>query len=695
MKKGTRFFRPLLSLLLLVAICTVCLSALTGESFALLKDLLSRTNVIKSGVLEVDFEVRQSNGEYLSVRKNDIPILNYDKWEPGYTQVLNARIVNSGNLSLSYELEVLATGIVEAMLNNKPILSDVIEVYYASGEVLMGSRTEFEDAIAGGQLKHLGNLTQLLLSRTLLKDCLHPVGSGTPDEDSADYVTFVFQMHSAVPLSYQGLTVGEEGFEFNLYASQYTHETDSFDNSYDISKVNGYLFDDGQVHEVDTSVILTEAGDSTDCIIADGEGTVVNIRGGHFDSIGKDCAVWAKNGAVVNIYGGTFFCNGTGKSATPTEHQTLIYAGEGGTVNIFGGYFASRTDGTWLLDEKDPVAPDVGGSITVYGGTYKDWNPADNDSNGPATNYLASGTSILASQKGSVTFYSINDAKNALYTDKEGDMSLVGDLTIMDVPLYHNPNITEPTTINGNGYTVEFMLYEDNPELGNGGWYPNLSTLFTAPNGSEVVVNDLTFTGTSHLIAAGDYRTEARNTAVTVFNNVSILDMELIQFSKWCTALNTCGTATLNNCRIYGSTRSPLDANYGNPDASPAYDLVVSNACKTYINGGEVGRIYLDNSSYTEIRDAVCDTIYTEAQNKAYLKVGGTSRVKLIKVERQKKANVYIEDQAVIDELDLTPISKSETKRITVADTATVKKITDGEHTFSSLEEWKTWKATT
>ena len=131
--KRTTVLRVLLSLLLLIA---VCFATFTAMSFALMRDVLSNNkNVMKSGVLKIDFEVRQSDGTYLSVSKNNIPVLNYDKWEAGYTQVLNARIVNVGNLSLAYEFEVLADGIVEAMLNNEPLLSDVIEVYYASDEI--------------------------------------------------------------------------------------------------------------------------------------------------------------------------------------------------------------------------------------------------------------------------------------------------------------------------------------------------------------------------------------------------------------------------------------------------------------------------------------------------------------------------------------------------------------------------------
>lgn len=688
MRKNTTLLRVLLSLLLVV---TLCLAACAMMSFALMKDILSNNNnIMRSGVLNIDFEVRQVDGTYLSVSKNNIPVLNYDKWEAGYTQVLNARIVNAGNLSLAYEFEVLADGIVEAMLNNEPLLSDVIEVYYAADEVLMDTRAAFEAAVAANQVKHLGNLTQLLLSRTVLKDVLHPSDAGVHNAASADYVTFVFKMHDEVPLRYQGLTVGDESFQFNLYANQNTHEVDSFDDQYDIGKVTNYIFDDGQTHDVEVSVVLTPTCTVTDCVVVEGAGTVVNIYGGHYDAGNKDCAVWVKDGAVVNIYGGTFFCDGLGKPATALEHQTLIYAGEGGTVNVYGGYFASRTDGTWLLDEKDGS-----GSITVYGGTYKDWNPADNVSEGEHTNYLSSGTSVLASVKGDTTFYSINNAENALYIDKEGDVALVGDLTIMDVALFHNADVTVPTEINGNGYTVELVLYPDNPQLGKGGYYPYLSTVFSSTNGSKVTVNDITFTGTSHLISAGDYRPEARSTAVTEFNNVNITDLEVIQFSKWCTALNTCATVTLNDCKIYGTKRSSLDSNYSNPDAAPTYDLVVSNSSHTYVNGGELGKVYLDNSGFLEIMDTKCDTLFTEARASAYLKVGGNAYVKKIKVEIRKDANVYIEDNAVVEVLDVTAITKANVDHIQVQSTATVKQVVDGANVFSSVQDWLDWKATT
>ena len=284
--------------------------------------------------------------------------------------------------------------------------------------------------------------------------------------------------------------------------------------------------------------------------------------------------------------------------------------------------------------------------------------------------------------------------KNAMTIDKEGDMSLVGDLTIIDVPLFHNADVTEPTVIEGNGYTVDLVLYPDNELIDTGGYYPNLSTIFSSTNSSKITVNDLTFTGTGYFISAGDYRPEARTTAITEFNNVNIIDMELLQFSKWCTALNTCGTAILNNCNIYGSSRSPMDPDYGSADATFPYDLVVSNSSKTYIDGGHIGNIYLDNSANCEITNAEIDSVYTEAWNNSKLIIGEGSHVKKI-VMNLYLARLSVEGDAIIDELDLTKISKTYVGRISIADTATVGKIIDGDKTFTDLQSWKDWKATT
>ena len=703
MKKTKMGLRSLLIVLLVVSIGFVFIA---GDVFALMRTALSNDqNVIGSGTLGIDLEVRQrDSGEYVSVIEDgNIPVFDYDNWEQGYTYVVNARIVNKGTLALAYEFEVVAEGILETMLENKPLLSDVIEVWYASDEVLMPTRADFDSAVDADKITYMGTLTQMLLSRTILKDTLLPIKNSTLDDTSCDNATFVLKMKDVVDAKYQGLKVGDETFKFNLLATQATHESDSFDNKYDISKQETLVFNDGQTHDVNSSVILTPDCAATDCIVADGAGTVVNIRGGNYNASSKDCAVWAKNGAVVNIYGGTFFCEGVDASLISVDPQVLIYAGEGGTINIYGGFFASASGDAWLLDAKDGTG---GGTINVSGGTYKNWNPFDNISDGPDTNYLIPGTIVLPDTKGSVSFYSVTVKENGIKANKEGELVVLGSITVVDEPLYRNDNVTEDTVIQGNGSTLELTLSADNPLLYSvapTNVTPALGTVFSSTTGAKTTVNDLTFTGTGYFIGAGDYQAGARNSTQTEFNNVKVIDMQILQFSKWPTALNTCGLATLNNCVVKGTTRSPLCEYYvegsdTNDDA--VLDLVVSNGSLTTINNGEYGRVYLDNSAKLEVYGAIVDRITTEARKgaKAYLKIGGTSQVKKVIAYSQVAGHsvttnipIAIEGSAVVDELDVTAIIKSNIGCVTVADTAQVKKVIDGTNVFNSVAEWKTW----
>ena len=152
--------------------------------------------------------------------------------------------------------------------------------------------------------------------------------------------------------------------------------------------------------EVEINEVINIAGtDATDAVTVSGEGTIANIIGGKYDASDKDCAVWANGGATVNIYDGTFICDGLDVAATSDHHQDMIYAGSGsagaGTINIYGGHFEARnSDGAWLLNENDK-----NGKITVYGGTFVNWNPADNVSEGANTNFVADGYTVIEEVK--------------------------------------------------------------------------------------------------------------------------------------------------------------------------------------------------------------------------------------------------------------------------------------------------------
>ena len=697
MKKNT----VVRSVLIVSLVSVLCLILCFGPTFALLIDkVVNDNNVIKSGTLKIDLQIMDGEGNYRSVRQNDIPIFNYDKWEAGYTQVVNARVVNKGDLSLFYEFEVVATGILEALMINTPLLSDVIDVYYASSEIVMSTRSELEDAIATERLTHVGTLTQLLLGGILIKDYLLPVGADPANGESEHYSTLVLIMKEEVGLEYQGLTVGDETFKFNLTAKQYSYENDSFDNKYDLSKPKGYIFDGGKTYNVDTSVILNENSESTDVITAIGEGTVVNITGGYYDVASKDCAVWAKDGATVNIYGGVFFCDGLGTDAIPSNHQDLIYAGEnGGKINIYGGYFVSRDKGAWLLNEKDGD-----GQITVYGGTFANWNPGDNDSEGEHTNFLAIDTTVLELTRNDTKYYSVSSAAASLSDNKDGDLVLPGGiLHVMNTPLTHNTNRTGEFTVDGNNTVVNMEVYEntdffpDDEELTGGYKFPARCILFSTSDSSKVTVNDLTITGVAHMVLVGDYRDVNAKTIETELNNVNIVNLQTLRYSKWCAGMIICGKSTITNCSVYGTTRYRYpDDPYGMDDPTTVYDVVVSNSSDVHIDGGKYGSFYIDNHGRIEIVGAEIDIITSEAFIREpseinYVRLGQGAHVKRI-VANFSRSTFFVEDDAVVEVLDLTKMKKAYVSQIHISDTATVGKIIDGTNEFSTYEEWVAWK---
>jgi hypothetical protein len=102
-------------------------------------------------------------------------------------------------------------------------------------------------------------------------------------------------------------------------------------------------------------------------------------------------AVWANGGDVV-IKGGTFRNGGDGTD--------LIYASAGGNIYIYDGEFigaenTSSESGTAnkfsLLNVKDKDYKSGASNIVVYGGIFHGFNPADNLSEGPGTNFVADG----------------------------------------------------------------------------------------------------------------------------------------------------------------------------------------------------------------------------------------------------------------------------------------------------------------
>lgn len=343
----------LASLLSLVLCCVM----FAGTTYAWFTDSASTSvNSIKSGKLGialVDADGNSVEGSVLDFVKagdaEDEALL----WEPGCTYVLPDLFVeNNGELALKYQI------VVDGIEGDAKLLEAI------EWSVMMGgaeiSLADYEGHLAAG-------------------------------EKASEALVISGHMLESAGNEYQNLSL--DGISIKVIATQDTVEHDSFDNQYDAdaSISSATKITEGAV-DLNTSIIAS--GEATDAVEVTGANTVVTIKGGFYDAADKDTAVWAHDNATVIIEDGHFICDGFGEAATSGNHQDMIYAGssstEGGTIKIYGGTFEARSEGAWLLNEKDGK-----GTIEVYGGTFVNWNPADNVSEGAGTNFVMPGYTVV------------------------------------------------------------------------------------------------------------------------------------------------------------------------------------------------------------------------------------------------------------------------------------------------------------
>ncbi|MBR4873636.1 MAG: hypothetical protein IKV00_07350, partial [Clostridia bacterium] len=203
------FLRSLLALLL-------CFSMLLGTTYAWFTDSVSSVNnIIKSGNLDVAmyWATDLASGEWKDVEDEDNQkIFDYDRWEPGYTEVRHIKIENKGDLAFKYVLDILPLGEVT-------ILADVIDVYFLDPAQELEERTDLPEEACVGTLLDviMGNI---------------PVAGQLKEKGDKAVVTIALKMRETAGNEYQGLSIGDS-FTIQLTASQLAHESDSFGTDYD------------------------------------------------------------------------------------------------------------------------------------------------------------------------------------------------------------------------------------------------------------------------------------------------------------------------------------------------------------------------------------------------------------------------------------------------------------------------------
>ena len=178
--------------------------------------------------------------------------------------------------------------------------------------------------------------------------------------------------------------------EVEIYGSYAPEETIKIENkttlkmgsgSSIIGPVFGSAFDaEGNVTETDSYGLHVVNGGE---ITIEGDG-VIEAQDATYSM-----AVWAQGGKVI-INGGTFRNAGDGCD--------LIYVSAGGSVEIYGGEFhATANNGDEPATKNKYSALNIkdrdrdNSSIVVYGGTFFGFDPSNNLSEGPNTNFVAEG----------------------------------------------------------------------------------------------------------------------------------------------------------------------------------------------------------------------------------------------------------------------------------------------------------------
>ena len=192
----------------------LCLAMLIGTTFAWFTDSASSTgNVIKAGTLTVEFYYADGTEAPATAdwqNADNVAILDYDNWEPGYVMARHIKVSNTGSLDLKFNLSIVPYGEVSK-------LAEVIDVYYAVPGTQLDGRADLDDMTKRGTLADL-------------------INTGIADENlfsGDDYTaTIALKMREDAGNEYQNLSIGDS-FTINLFASQLASEYDSFGNDYD------------------------------------------------------------------------------------------------------------------------------------------------------------------------------------------------------------------------------------------------------------------------------------------------------------------------------------------------------------------------------------------------------------------------------------------------------------------------------
>lgn len=374
----------------------MCVSLLAGSTFALFTSESKVNLAVTSGNVEVVASIENIEKSYVDENGETVSgklfggdatfadgTLSLDNIVPKDTVKFHVKIANNSSVAIKYRT------VVTVVEDNGLASSLSIDL---AGYQMIGTKaaSAYAKLDAGEQPEVLPVTITLPESETTQrKSCKLSVSVEAVQGNAA--VANGLTSTDGTTMSTR-LADGTVWYDVLANGSAFTVKTDMNPANTIIS--NGKLTIDAKDKEIANTVDLWQAADDNEWSLVSARGTdgEVTVKSGSFLAKENDCyAVDVQGGATVVIEGGTFAGN---------IHAVYVYEGKaiikGGFFSVQQPYPKTGLEYEFVINCYDGNRENETASVEIMGGTYVNFNPADNTAEGAHTNFVAAGYTVVS-----------------------------------------------------------------------------------------------------------------------------------------------------------------------------------------------------------------------------------------------------------------------------------------------------------
>lgn len=374
----------------------MCVSLLAGSTFALFTSESKVNLAVTSGNVEVVASIENIEKSYVDENGETVSgklfggdatfadgTLSLDNIVPKDTVKFNVKIANNSSVAIKYRT------VVTVVEDNG--LASSLSIDLAGYQMIgMKAANAYAKLDAGEQPEVLPVTITLPESETTQgKSCKLSVSVEAVQGNAA--VANGLTSTDGTTMSTR-LADGTVWYDVLANGSAFTVKTDMNPANTIIS--NGKLTIDAKDKEIANTVDLWQAADDNEWSLVSARGTdgEVTVKSGSFLAKKNDCyAVDVQGGATVVIEGGTFAGN---------IHAVYVYEGKaiikGGFFSVQQPYPKTGLEYEFVINCYDGNRENGTASVEIMGGTYVNFNPADNTAEGAHTNFVADGYTVVS-----------------------------------------------------------------------------------------------------------------------------------------------------------------------------------------------------------------------------------------------------------------------------------------------------------